>query len=105
MWFVDIDLTLRGVRQRALISLRQLGARAHTSHAAIAAYEAGRVAPTSDTVGRIVRAAGFELEASLVRAVPGHEGRGQELFDVLELAEQFPARHHRSLQCPRFGRA
>ena len=105
MRLMEVDLTLRGVRHRALVSLRQLGARAHTSHATIAAYEAGRVAPTTDTVDRIVGAAGFELEASLVRMVPGHPGRGQELLDVLELAEQFPARHQRSLKCPRFGHA
>ena len=101
---MDIEVTLRAARRRALMSLRQLAARAHTSHATIAAYEAGRVAPTTDTVDRLVRAAGFELEVTLVREVPDHEGRGQELFDVLALAEQFPARHQRSLQFPRFGR-
>ena len=100
---MDSNQVLRGVRARAALSLRQLAARGHTSHATLAAYEHGRVVPGGDTFDRLVRAAGFEVEPTLVNALPDRAQRGQELMDVLDLAEQFPARHHASLRCPRFG--
>ena len=102
---VNVEWTLRGARGRR--TLRELAGRAHTSHATIAAYEAGRVAPTTDTFERVVRAAGFEVESALVRTLPvaDRAERGQELVEVLELAAQFPAQHHRTLRCPVFGAA
>lgn len=102
---MESALVLHGVRSRALLSLRQLAARAHTSHATLAAYEAGRVDPGAATVERVARAAGYELEAALVRSLPDHAERARELLDVLDLAEQFPARHSPTLHCPVFGRA
>ena len=102
---MDVATMLRAVRRRRSLSLRQLGQRAHTSHATLAAYEAGRGAPTADTLDRVLRAAGFEAEPALVMALPEHATRGQELLDVLELAEQFPARHDATLRAPRFGRS
>ena len=84
-------------------SLRALGRRAETSHATLAAYEAGRVAPTTDTLRRVLRASGFEAEPTFVRVLADHESRGQELLDVLELAEHFPARHSATLTFPPFG--
>jgi len=96
---------LRGVRLRASLSLRQLAARGHTSHSTLAAYEAGRVAPGTDTMDRLVHAAGFRLEPGVVRGLPDPADRAQELLDVLDLAEHFPARHAATLRCPRFGRA
>lgn len=85
--------------------MRDLAGRAHTSHATISAYEAGRVAPTTDTFERVVRAAGFDVEPTLVRtlAVADRAERGRELVEVLDLAAQFPARHHPTLRCPVFG--
>ena len=96
---------IRSCRLRGGWSLRALGERADTSHATLAAYESARVAPGIDTLGRVVNAAGFELEPSFVRVVFDHETRGQELLDVLDLAEQFPARHSPMLLYPPFGRA
>ncbi|MCE9622468.1 MAG: helix-turn-helix domain-containing protein [Actinomycetia bacterium] len=95
---------LRSVRERAGFSLREFGRRAGTSHATLVAYGAGRVSPSMHTVERMVHAAGFELEPALVRSLPDRETRGRELLDVLELAEQFPARHRRNLAYPVFGR-
>ncbi|MBI4883668.1 MAG: helix-turn-helix transcriptional regulator [Actinobacteria bacterium] len=97
-------LVLRANR-RSAVSLRDLARRAGTSHATIAAYRAARVSPSVATLGRVARAAGVELEASLVRSLPDRAARAQELLDVLDLAEQFPARHARRLEYPRFGRA
>ncbi|HEV2755597.1 MAG TPA: helix-turn-helix transcriptional regulator [Actinomycetota bacterium] len=50
--------------QRGLTQ-RQLAARAGTSQAAIAAYEAGRRSPTVETLARIIRSAGFDLRMGL----------------------------------------
>lgn len=94
---------VRSVRQRAGVSLREFGRRAGTSHATLAAYSTGRVSPSVDTVERLVHAAGFELEPVLVRSISDRRTRARELLDVLELAEQFPARHHRKLAYPIFG--
>lgn len=97
--------TLRRARRRAGLSLRGLAARADTSHSALAAYEAGRKVPTVETLDRIVRAAGYDLDIELVPNVGGlnRAARGQELIEVLELAALFPARRTPALECPRFG--
>ncbi len=102
---MDAALVLRGVRRQSGWSLRRLAGKAATSHATLAAYEAGRVVPGAETFERIVRSAGYEVEATVVRTTPDAVHRERELLDVLDLAEQFPARHSRMLQCPRFGRA
>lgn len=101
---MNAALVLSGVRRKSSWSLRRLGAVARTSHATLSAYEHGRVDPSVGTLERIVRSAGYELEPGLVRSIPDLDSRGQELLDVLELAEQFPARHPRTLTCPPFGR-
>jgi transcriptional regulator with XRE-family HTH domain len=99
--------TLRRARARSGLSLRDLARRAGTSHATLSAYETGRTTPGVDTLDRIVRAAGFELDAELVPAVDGGTdpaARGRELVEVLELAALFPARHSATLEYPPFGR-
>jgi len=104
---MDAAATIRRARRHAGLSLRELAARAQTSHSTIAAYEAGRVEPSVATLDRIVRAAGSELQARLRPRMegPGGTDRGNELLEVLELAGQFPARHAATLEMPPFGRA
>lgn len=96
---------IRAARARSRLSLRALAGKAGTSHATLAAYEAGRVVPSVETAERIVRAAGFELQPELARRIRGDERlpRGEELRQALELAEMFPARHEPELTFPRFG--
>jgi transcriptional regulator with XRE-family HTH domain len=95
---------LRRARTGSGLSLRQLAERAGTSHATLSAYERSRVVPSVQTLQRIVRAAGFGLALDLLpRAGDDSADRGGELLEVLELAAQFPARHARRLQYPRFG--
>ncbi len=93
------------VRNRAGLSLRELGRRAGTSHSTLSAYEAGRKVPTVDTLDRIVRAAGFVAGIDLEPDVggPDRTARGRELVEVLDLAAMFPARHAPTLDYPRFG--
>jgi transcriptional regulator with XRE-family HTH domain len=103
---VNAAATLRLARARSGLTLRALAERAGTSHATLSAYEHERVVPTVATLDRIVRAAGFALDASLARRAGEGEpmARGDELAAVLDLAEAFPARHAPRLEFPPFGR-
>ena len=47
---MDAATTITWVRREAGLTLRALAARAGTSHATIAAYEAGRKVPNADTL-------------------------------------------------------
>jgi transcriptional regulator with XRE-family HTH domain len=101
---VDAASILRRARLRAGLSLRELAARAETSHSALAAYEAARVTPNVETFDRVLAAAGFNASLTLTPRVAPDDARGQELVDALVLAEQFPARHRPTLELPVFGR-
>lgn len=97
---------LRQLRQHAGLTLRDLAARAGTSHSTLAAYEAGRVVPSVDTLQRIIRATGHEAHIEIrprVDAPSTALSRGDELKAALDLAEQFPARHHPTITYPPFG--
>jgi transcriptional regulator with XRE-family HTH domain len=104
---MDAARTLRDVRLKAGLSLRVLAARAGTSHATLAAYEAGRSVPGIDTLDRVLRAAGYATDIAVERRLDATEmerrAKGDELRDALELAAMFPARHSRRLRYPRFG--
>ncbi len=102
---MDAGGMVRMARNRAGLSLRQLGRAAGTSHSTLSAYESGDKVPTVATLVRIVRAAGFALELDLSPAavLPDRAARGRELVEVLELADRFPARHESALRRPRFG--
>jgi transcriptional regulator with XRE-family HTH domain len=101
---VNAAPTLRHARQSADLTLRQLAARAGTSHSALAAYEAGRKVPSVATFARILRAAGVELDGGLRPCVAGPDDadRGRELIEALDLAAMFPARHDATLRAPVF---
>jgi transcriptional regulator with XRE-family HTH domain len=98
---------VRECRLRAGLTLRSLAERSGTSHATISAYETGRKVPNVETLDRIVRAAGYEIDISLARRVRSTlvgSNRGDELAAVLDLAEAFPVRHDHELTTPIFGR-
>ena len=101
---MDAPSILRRARLRAGLTLRELAARAETSHSALAAYEAGRVTPNVETFDRVLGAAGFNASLSLTPRVASDHARGRELVDALVLAEQFPARHAPAPELPVFGR-
>ncbi len=90
-----ISRFLREARNRAGFSLRQLAQKVGTSHSTIAAYEQGRKSPSTEVFLRLLNACGLEL-ATIQSHNPSsfdRKQRGEELAAVLELAEQFPARH------------
>ncbi len=103
---MDAATTLRRARTSAQLSLRALAARAGTSHATLAAYEAGRTVPRVDTLDRILRAAGFATDIEVSRRADAtredREAKGRELLAALNLAAEFPTRHARRLVFPRF---
>ena len=103
---MDAATTLRRARLAAGLSLRALAAQAGTSHATLAAYEAGRTQPRVDTLDRILRAAGFATDIVVSRRPDAtgaeREAKGHELLQVLDLAAQFPAQHEATITFPPF---
>jgi transcriptional regulator with XRE-family HTH domain len=101
---MDAARTLRRARLGAGLSLRALAERAGTSHATLAAYEAGRAVPGIDTLDRILRAAGYATDIELTRRPDATDAarraKGDELRQALELAAMFPARHATRLRFP-----
>lgn len=57
---------VREARKRAALSQRELAERAGTTQSAIARIETGRSTPTFDTVLRLVRLCGLDLDIMLV---------------------------------------
>jgi transcriptional regulator with XRE-family HTH domain len=94
---------LREARAKAGLSLRELAARAATSHATLLAYEQGNKVPSTATFLRILEAAGFGVDIELSRRIRSRDGidRGRELEMALELAAAFPARHRKTIAFPR----
>ena len=95
---------LRQAWQESGLSLRQLGRQANTSHATLNAYMKGSKSPSAGTLERIISACGFDMDISLRPRVRFSNGvpRGEELAQVLTLAEQFPARKNKALKLPVF---
>ena len=95
---------LREARLQAHLSLRELAARASTSHSTIAAYEQGSKVPGVEVFLRLLNACGVDIApvSSPRLYFSDKYERGRELVEVLNLAEQFPARHARDMQYPRF---
>lgn len=89
------------------LSLRQLGRQANTSHATLNAYIKGAKSPSTATLERIIGACGFTMDIALRPRIRFSNGvpRGEELADVLSLAEQFPARQSKTQSLPVFPRA
>jgi len=86
-------------RKRAGLTQAELARRAGTSQPVISAYEHGRRDPGVETLRRLVRAAGAELELGL--GAPGPSDlpppaddaeRAARLVDVLLLADAIPTR-------------
>ncbi len=102
---MDAASTIRRARLGAGMSLRALAQRAGTSHATLAAYEAGRSIPRVDTLDRILRAAGYASDITMSARPDGtdaeRDAKGRELLQVLDLAAQFPARHDPVIGFPR----
>jgi transcriptional regulator with XRE-family HTH domain len=97
---VEAAQMLRQARRDAGLTQRELAARAGTSQAAIAAVESGRKQPTAATLSRWLELAGAGLglrSADELRL----ERRGEDLVQVLRLAQALPGRRRGELRYPR----
>ena len=63
---LDPALLVREARSKAGLSQREMARRAGTSQSVVARIEAGQTRPGSETLSRLLAAAGFELRAELV---------------------------------------
>ena len=104
---IDVGATLHEARTQRGLSLRLLASRAGTSHATLSAYEKNRKVPSTSTFLRILNACGYGVDVVLHTRIRQRHGmpRGQELIEVLSLAEQFPARPAGPLKFPRFKKS
>jgi transcriptional regulator with XRE-family HTH domain len=64
---VNAATMLRGARRGAGLSQRELARRADVTQASVSRIERGVVSPTMDTLNRLLRECGWELEAVLRR--------------------------------------
>lgn len=107
MTMVSVATIVAEARAAAGLTLRALAAQAGTSHTTLAAYEQSRKSPNAETLLRILTACDFSPSLTLHRRIRSQNGlaRGDELAQVLDLADQFPARHEPTLNAPIFGRS
>jgi transcriptional regulator with XRE-family HTH domain len=103
---VDAAVLLQEARRRSGLSRRQLAERGGTSPSTLAAYESGASVPSVVTLGRLLRAAGFEVEASL-RAVPSMNERklAEKIEALFVFVDALPRRPRGPLTYPEFGAA
>jgi len=103
---MDAATSIRDARERARLTQAELARRAGTSQATISAYEHGRKAPSIETLGRLLAAAGTRLTTApaatpVVRPSKAQLARaGRALVDVMLLAEALPTRHEPELRFP-----
>lgn len=71
---------VREARRRAGLTQRELGERAGTTQSAIARIETGRSTPTFDTVLRLLRLCGLDLDIMLVERDDSDWAQVQELL-------------------------
>ncbi len=86
---------IRRARTAAGLTQAELAARAGTSQATVSLYERARKDPSAATLDRLLRAAGWRLEAApMPQPTPAQLAeRATRLEQVLELAEALPVRH------------
>ncbi len=96
---------LRKARLDAGLSLRALAGRASTSHSTLKLYESGKKVPSVVNFMKIIDCCNYAVDFALTPRIRGDEDypRGEELMDVLELAEQFPVEHETRLPYPKFA--
>lgn len=103
---MGIERLLRDARLTAGLTQAQLARRSGTSQATLSAYESGTKAPSSDTLARVLAAAGARLAtvpATRPVRTPSSDAlqrAGRGLAEVIELASHLPTRHAASLAFP-----
>jgi transcriptional regulator with XRE-family HTH domain len=109
IWYhgdVNAAVLLQEARRRSGLSRRQLAQRGGTSASTLSAYESGVSVPSVSTLTRLLRAAGFEAEATL-RPVPSTDERelAQKIDALFSFVDALPRRRRGPLRYPIFGAA
>lgn len=103
---MNASVLLQEARRRSGLSRRQLAQLGGTSASTLSAYESGASVPSVATLARLLKAAGFEVEANL-RPVPSTDER--ELTEKIEALFSFvnalPRRRRPPLRYPIFRAA
>src|SRR6516225_4140529 len=81
-------LLLRSARSRAGLSQRHIARRAATTQSVVARIENGDTSPGWDTLMRLLRAAGFELEIQLVPRPTAHSHMMKDVERILRLSPE-----------------
>lgn len=90
---MDPAAELRTARVAAGLSIRELAARAGTSHSAVVAYEQGAREPSVATFERLLRATGHRVRVVVEPAAEVDDAvNGRVLEDVLGLVDAIPKR-------------
>jgi transcriptional regulator with XRE-family HTH domain len=100
---MNAAVLIKTAREKSGLSKRELARRAGTSPAAIVKYESGQTSPTVDTLNRILKVAGWEVEAHLASVLNELVERGEmmaDLLSIVDLVEIRPADLY--LKFPRF---
>ena len=86
--------TLRYARKRSGLSLTEAAKRAGISRSSLAAYERGTRTPSLERLFGTLEALSFAVRIELEPRIRERNGvaRGDELVEVIRLAEQFPPR-------------
>jgi transcriptional regulator with XRE-family HTH domain len=109
IWYhrgMDAAVLLQEARHRSGLSRRQLARRGGTSASTLSAYESGASIPSVSTLGRLLRAAGFEAEANLRPMSTTDERELSEKIEALfSFVDVLPRRRRRPLRYPVFGAA
>jgi transcriptional regulator with XRE-family HTH domain len=103
---MNAAMLLQEARRRSGLSQRQLAQRGGTSASTLSAYESGASVPSVVTLGRLLRAAGFEAEANL-RPVPSIDERelAEKIEALFSFVDALPRRRRGPLRYPEFGAA
>lgn len=90
---MDAGRIIQVARERSGLSKRELARRAGTSPASIVKYESGAMSPTVDTLNRILRVAGWEIECDIREVVVDDFDRAALIFELLEFVHLTPLKH------------
>ena len=107
IWYhkgMDAAVLLQEARRRSGLSRRKLAQLGGTSASTLAAYESGVSVPSVSTLGRLLRAAGFEAEATL-RPVPPIDERelAEKIEALFSFVDVLPRRPRGQLRYPVFS--
>ena len=86
--------TLRYARERSGLTLTEAARRAGISRSSLAAYERGTRTPSLERLFRTLEALSFAVRIELEPRIRERDGvpRGEEMVEVIRLAEKFPPR-------------